>query len=73
MLFRSVAVSGVSGPTGGTPDKPVGTVCFAWATPMGTGTARRRFPGGREGIRRESVAFALERLLDLVWADERAS
>jgi nicotinamide-nucleotide amidase len=68
----AVAVSGVSGPTGGTPDKPVGTVCFAWATPTATGAARRLFTGGREGIRRQSVAFALERLVDLVWRDERA-
>jgi nicotinamide-nucleotide amidase len=68
----AVAVSGVSGPTGGTPDKPVGTVCFAWATPLATGAARRLFTGGREGVRRQSVAFALERLVDLVWRDERA-
>jgi len=67
----AVAVSGIAGPDGGTPDKPVGTVCFAWATPSGTGAARRVFAGGRESIRRQSVAFALERLIDLVWRDER--
>jgi nicotinamide-nucleotide amidase len=69
----AVSVSGISGPTGGTPDKPVGTVCFAWATPTNTGAARRLFTGGREGVRRQSVAFALERLVDLVWRDERGS
>jgi nicotinamide-nucleotide amidase len=68
----AVAVSGIAGPNGGTPDKPVGTVCFAWATPTVTGTARRVFAGGREAVRRQSVAFALERLVDLVWRDERA-
>jgi len=67
----AVAVSGVAGPDGGTPDKPVGTVCFAWATPNGTGTARRVFAGGRDSVRRQSVAFAIERLVDLVWRDER--
>jgi nicotinamide-nucleotide amidase len=69
----AVAVSGIAGPDGGTADKPVGTVCFAWATPTGTGAARRVFAGGREAVRRQSVAFALERLVDLVWRDERTS
>jgi nicotinamide-nucleotide amidase len=67
----AVAVSGIAGPDGGTPDKPVGTVCFAWATPTGTGAARRVFTGGRDSVRRQSVAFAIERLVDLVWRDER--
>jgi nicotinamide-nucleotide amidase len=67
----AVAVSGIAGPDGGTPDKPVGTVWFAWATPNGTGASRRVFAGGREGVRRQSVAFAVERLVDLVWRDER--
>ena len=67
----AVAVSGIAGPDGGTPDKPVGTVCFAWATPNGTGAARRVFAGGRDSVRRQSVAFAIERLVDLVWRDER--
>jgi len=68
----AVAVSGVAGPDGGTVDKPVGTVCFAWATPSATTVVRRVFTGGREAVRRQSVALALERLVDLVWRDERA-
>ncbi len=67
----AVAVSGIAGPDGGTPDKPVGTVWFAWATPAGNGAARRVFAGGRDSVRRQSVAFAIERLVDLVWRDER--
>jgi nicotinamide-nucleotide amidase len=67
----AVAVSGIAGPDGGTPDKPVGTVWFAWATPTGTGASRRVFAGGRDSVRRQSVAFAIERLVDLVWRDER--
>jgi nicotinamide-nucleotide amidase len=66
----AVAVSGIAGPDGGSADKPVGTVCFAFATPTVTGAARRVFLGGREAVRRQSVGFALERLVDLVWRDD---
>jgi nicotinamide-nucleotide amidase len=68
----AVAVSGVAGPDGGVPGKPVGTVWFGWATPGGTMTARRVFAGGREAVRRQTVALALERLIDLVWHDDAA-
>jgi nicotinamide-nucleotide amidase len=67
----TVAVSGVAGPDGGTADKPVGTVWFAWATPQGTHTERRQLGGDREAVRRQSVAHALERLVALVFTDER--
>ena len=68
----AVAVSGVAGPGGGSADKPVGLVWFGWATPVGVTTARRDFAGGREAVRRQSVAVALERLIELVWRDEPA-
>ena len=62
-----IAVSGVAGPSGGTPEKPVGTVCFAWATKDGTPKAEtRRFPGDREAVRRASVIHALTRMIELV-------
>lgn len=67
----AVAVSGVAGPDGGSPDKPVGTVWFAWATPRDTRSERRQFAGGREAVRRATVAHALERLRALVSTDER--
>ena len=67
----AVAVSGIAGPGGGTADKPVGTVHFAWAAPGGVTAARRIFAGSREAVRRQTVALALERLVDLVWDDER--
>jgi len=66
----AVAVSGIAGPGGGSADKPVGTVWFGWATPGGVTAVRRHFHGGREAVRRQTVALALERLVDLVWQDE---
>ncbi|MDJ0655905.1 MAG: CinA family protein [Xanthomonadales bacterium] len=61
----SLAVSGVAGPGGGTADKPVGLVWFAWAGAGGVHSGSRRFPGDRESVRRFAVAHALERLLQL--------
>jgi nicotinamide-nucleotide amidase len=63
----SVAVSGVAGPDGGTPDKPVGTVWFAWARRDGDGievtAVVEHFPGDREAVRRRTVERALSGLL----------
>jgi len=60
-----VAVSGIAGPGGERPGKPVGTVCFAWATRDGQArVVTRRFAGDREAVRRQSVACALQGLLD---------
>ena len=65
----SVAVSGVAGPTGGTVEKPVGTVWFAWARRSGSTilleTARELFGGNRDAVRRLTGARALERLQEL--------
>ena len=59
----AVAVTGVAGPTGGTPAKPVGTVWFGWCTPAGIFTERQRFNGDRAAVRRASVVHALGGLL----------
>jgi nicotinamide-nucleotide amidase len=63
----AVAVSGIAGPDGGTEERPVGTVCFAWALegrePV---TQRVQFAGNREEVRHQSVRLALERLLELL-------
>jgi nicotinamide-nucleotide amidase len=67
----AVAVSGIAGPDGGTSDKPVGTVHFAWVLPDGSTAARRIFSGGREAVRRQTVALALEQLIALASDDER--
>ena len=60
----ALAVTGIAGPSGGSPEKPVGTVCFAWAGPAGTGSSRLLLGGDRGEIRRESVRIALQGLLD---------
>jgi nicotinamide-nucleotide amidase len=59
----SVAVTGVAGPTGGSADKPVGTVWLAWATPTGVTAERCRFPGDRAAVRHATVVKALAGLL----------
>lgn len=59
----AVAVTGVAGPTGGTPDKPVGTVCFAWASADGAVAVTRRFDGNRATVRAATVRYALAGLL----------
>jgi len=62
-----VAVSGVAGPAGGTPDKPVGFVCFAWGMKDGKPRSEtKRFFGDREAVRRLSVEHALEGVLELL-------
>jgi nicotinamide-nucleotide amidase len=67
----AVAVSGIAGPGGGTPDKPVGLVHFAWAAPGGVTAARRLFAGTRDAVRRQTVALALERLAEIAFQDDR--
>jgi len=60
----AVAVTGIAGPDGGSPDKPVGTVWFAWAGPGFLETLRRQFDGDRTAVREASVRVALEGLVD---------
>lgn len=63
----AVAVSGIAGPTGGTPDKPVGTVWFAWGIKERPCTARlHHLSGDRAEVRMKSVYIALEGVLELL-------
>jgi nicotinamide-nucleotide amidase len=62
----SVAVTGVAGPSGGSREKPVGTVWFAWSLPTGTHSERQHFPGERAAVRAAAVQHALGRLLTLL-------
>lgn len=59
----ALAVTGVAGPGGGSRDKPVGMVCFAWASRDAVTAETKRFSGDRESVRRQSVVHALEGLL----------
>jgi nicotinamide-nucleotide amidase len=63
----ALAVSGIAGPEGGSPDKPVGTVWLAWTVRGRPGHSRcYTFPGDREAVRRQAVAAALEGVLELL-------
>lgn len=62
----SVAVTGIAGPDGGTDQKPVGTVCFAWSHDRTTRSATAQFSGDRESIRAKSVMMAIQGLLDML-------
>ncbi len=63
----ALAISGVAGPTGGSPGKPVGAVCFAWVLQGREPTAETlHFSGDREAVRKQSVIHALQGLLRIL-------
>ena len=59
----SLSVTGVAGPTGGSPDKPVGTVWFGWSLDGQCWTERRLFTGDRAAVRAATVRHALQTLV----------
>jgi PncC family amidohydrolase len=65
----AIAESGIAGPTGGGPDRPIGTVWIALATPDGVTTARHQFPGARRAYKLQVAEAALGMLLE--WLRER--
>jgi nicotinamide-nucleotide amidase len=63
----ALAVSGIAGPDGGTTDKPVGTVWFAWGTENGEAHAQRhQLSGNRAEVRNQAVRIALQGVLNLL-------
>ena len=60
----AVAVTGIAGPEGGTAEKPVGSVWFAWALEGSVAAQFIQFPGDREAVRRHAVQHALQGLID---------
>ncbi|MGA9165113.1 MAG: CinA family protein [Thiobacillus sp.] len=63
----ALAISGIAGPGGGTPQKPVGLVCYGWALVDGTQLSSTcRLDGDREEIRSRAVAAALRGLAELI-------
>jgi nicotinamide-nucleotide amidase len=61
----AVSTTGIAGPTGGVPGKPVGTVCFGWAR-RAVQTERLVFAGDRQAVREQAVAHALQGLLRFI-------
>ena len=61
----SVAVTGIAGPSGGSADKPVGTVWFGWCASGTTHSERQVFSGDRAAVREQTVRRALDGLLRL--------
>ncbi len=63
----AVAITGIAGPGGGSPAKPVGLVCFSWALrragDLRLRTESRRLPGDRAAVRAQAIVAALEGLL----------
>lgn len=60
----ALAITGIAGPGGGTPQKPVGMVCFAWAMKgRDVQSDTRAFAGPRPAVRAQSVRYALEQIL----------
>lgn len=62
----AISVTGVAGPTGGSPAKPVGTVWFGFAVPGQVVAEKRHFAGDRAQVRTATVHHALKRLLELL-------
>jgi nicotinamide-nucleotide amidase len=59
----AVSITGIAGPAGGSVEKPVGTVCFAWAErDREASVATQNFDGSRSEVRAQAVAFAINRL-----------
>ena len=62
----AISITGVAGPSGGSAEKPVGTVCFGWATENQTLTKTMYFDGDRQMIRQAAAEFALTELIALL-------
>jgi nicotinamide-nucleotide amidase len=62
----AASVTGIAGPNGGTKEKPVGTVCFAWAVSGTASTTTKHFYGNRQDIREQSIFTLLSGIKELL-------
>ena len=62
----ALSTTGIAGPTGAVPGKPVGTVCFGWTNGKTVVTERRVFQGDRHAVRMQTTVHALQGLLKLL-------
>ena len=62
-VYCALAVTGIAGPGGGTPEKEVGTVCFAWDLKGELSSETEKFTGSREQVREKAARHALDGLL----------
>jgi nicotinamide-nucleotide amidase len=67
-VTAAISITGIAGPGGGSPEKPVGTVCFGWAIERADASNRvttttAHFLGDRQSVRQQAVVFALRGLL----------
>ena len=62
----ALSTTGIAGPTGAVPGKPVGTVCFGWARGDSVHTERLVFAGDRQAVREQTVVHALQGLLRFI-------
>jgi nicotinamide-nucleotide amidase len=70
-VTAAISITGIAGPGGGTPEKPVGTVCFGWALERVDAsnhitTTTAHFLGDRQSVRQQAVVFALRGLLQSI-------
>lgn len=62
----AVSTTGIAGPGGAVPGKPVGTVCFGWKIDDTVVVERKHFEGDRQAVRLQSIAYSLSRLIQLL-------
>ncbi len=69
-VTAAISITGIAGPSGGTAEKPVGTVCFGWVLERGDAsnhiTTTAHFLGDRQSVRQQAVLFALRGLLESI-------
>ena len=70
-VTAAISITGIAGPSGGTAEKPVGTVCFGWALERVDAsnhitTTTAHFAGDRQSVRQQAVVFALRGLLQSI-------